>query len=57
MLSRYKSLGWTGTTGEAAVRKARDIQFVEKVRKYKWLDIGMKNNKAKQTYFRQQVMF
>jgi len=56
LLSHYKALGWSGTTGEVAKAKHRDIQFAQKVAQKSHMRLGIKANKL-QTYFRQQVMF
>uniref|UniRef100_G1RMH5 Cytoplasmic 60S subunit biogenesis factor ZNF622 n=1 Tax=Nomascus leucogenys TaxID=61853 RepID=G1RMH5_NOMLE len=56
VLQQYRALGWTGSTG-AALRRERDMQYVQRM-KSKWmLKTGMKNNATKQMHFRVQVRF
>lgn len=44
VMSRYRSLGWTGITGEAALQRAKDIKFVQRIQRRQELKTGMKNN-------------
>lgn len=53
----YKALGWTGLTTQAAVKVAKDIQFLNRIRQRSQLHIGKQNNLAKQGYFRNQLGF
>ncbi|XP_074601047.1 cytoplasmic 60S subunit biogenesis factor ZNF622-like [Brevipalpus obovatus] len=57
VISNYKALGWTGLKGEAAVARAKDVRFYQKIRAKKHLDLGMKGNVTLQTHFRSQVFF
>lgn len=54
---QYKALGWTGLTCQAAVKVAKDIQFLNRIRQRNQLHIGKQNNLAKQGYFRNQLGF
>lgn len=53
IIAQYKALGWTGTTGQVALRKAKDIAYVERVRSKHYLNVGVKANKL-QRHFRDQ---
>lgn len=57
VMSNYKALGWTGIKGEAAVARAKDIQFYHRIRSRRHLDLGMKGNKTLQPHLRSQVFF
>ena len=50
LLSTYKSLGWTGSSGKAAVMKARDLGFMRRMQNKAGLQLGWKANKQK--YFK-----
>merc|ERR1712112_613349 len=50
LLSTYKSLGWTGSSGKAAVMKARDLGYMRRVQNKASLHLGWKANKQK--YFK-----
>jgi len=54
VISHYKALGWTGTTGAAAVVKAKDIAYFQRHRSHHWTNLGVKGNKL-QRHFRDQV--
>merc|ERR1712062_239273 len=47
LLSTYKSVGWTGSSGQDAVVKARDLNFLRKLRNKQNLKVGMKGNNQK----------
>jgi len=51
LLSTYRSLGWTGSTGKAAVMKARDLGYMRRAQNKAYLQLGWKANKH-QTYFK-----
>jgi pre-60S factor REI1 len=52
VMSQYRALGWTGTSGAAAIRKARDFKAMKKVLDKRWLKLGLTNNI--QHHYRQQ---
>ncbi|GAB1603435.1 zinc finger protein 622-like [Argonauta hians] len=56
LLAQYKSLGWTGISGPAAQKKAKDISYVRNLRAKRNLKLSLKANKM-QKYFRPQVVF
>jgi len=56
VLSQYRALGWTGTSGEAAKRKAKDIAVVNKIAMKHSLKVGMLANKF-QPHYRRQTNF
>merc|ERR1712066_319912 len=47
LLSTYRSLGWTGSSGSAAVTKARDLSFMRRIQNKHSLSLGMKSNNQK----------
>lgn len=51
LLSTYRSLGWTGSSGKAAVMKARDLGYMRRMQNRARLQLGWKANKH-QTYFK-----
>jgi len=51
VMTQYKSMGWLGTTGPAAVQKARDIAYANRMRSRYAMNVGVKANKL-QRYFR-----
>ncbi|GAB6022356.1 hypothetical protein CHUAL_006476 [Chamberlinius hualienensis] len=53
VMSHYRGLGWTGTTGEAAIRKAKDLSLMHMKRSKHHMKLGVKANKL-QRYFRLQ---
>jgi len=57
VMSKYRALGWTGITGEAALRRAKDIQFIQRVQRRHDLKLGQKHNKVLQKHFRSQIGF
>ena len=57
VLSKYRSLGWTGITGEAALQRAKDVKYVQRIQRKYDLKVGMKNNKNLQNHFRSQIGF
>jgi len=57
LITQYRALGWTGTIGTEAQKRAKDVHFIQRLRKRQEMRMGMKNNKIKQTHFRAQVMF
>jgi pre-60S factor REI1 len=54
VISHYKSLGWTGTTGTAAVVKAKDVAYFQRQRAENWTKLGVNANRL-QKHFRDQV--
>lgn len=56
VLSQYRALGWTGTQTKAAVRKAKDIKYMQRVHSKYSTQLQFKANKL-QHHFRQQVNF
>ncbi|KAI0226675.1 C2H2-type domain-containing protein [Lamellibrachia satsuma] len=54
MLAQYKALGWTGTTGNAAQKRAKDISFVQRLRAKHYTKMGVKGN-ILPGHFRSQV--
>ncbi|XP_077628223.1 cytoplasmic 60S subunit biogenesis factor ZNF622 [Crocuta crocuta] len=56
ILQQYRALGWTGSTG-AALRRERDMQYVQRMKSTWMLKTGMRNNATKQMHFRPQVRF
>ncbi|XP_053200343.1 cytoplasmic 60S subunit biogenesis factor ZNF622-like [Panonychus citri] len=57
VMNNYKALGWTGIKGEAAVKRAKDINYFNRLVARRNLDIGMRHNRILTKYFRQQVLF
>ena len=47
LLTSYKALGWTGSSGQAAVTKAKDLSFMRRVQNKHSLKLGMKTNHQK----------
>ena len=47
LVTSYRALGWTGTCGQAAVVKARDLNFMRKMQNKQSLRLGMKSNNQK----------
>uniref|UniRef100_A0A914V5D7 C2H2-type domain-containing protein n=1 Tax=Plectus sambesii TaxID=2011161 RepID=A0A914V5D7_9BILA len=45
VMGQYKSLGWIGTTGEMAVRKARDVKFMQRIQSKSYMRLGVKASK------------
>ncbi|XP_046743076.1 zinc finger protein 622 [Diprion similis] len=56
VLTQYRALGWTDTQKEAAIKKARDIRYMQKVQARYSTQLQFKANKL-QKHFRQQVNF
>ncbi|XP_017889303.1 zinc finger protein 622 [Ceratina calcarata] len=56
VLSQYKALGWTETQKESAVKKARDIKYMQRVQAKYSTQLQIKANKL-QKHFRPQVNF
>lgn len=56
VLSQYKALGWTETQKEMAVKKARDIKYMQRVQAKYSTQLQVKANKL-QKHFRPQVNF
>ncbi|XP_033210085.1 zinc finger protein 622 [Belonocnema kinseyi] len=56
ILSMYRALGWTDTQKESAVKKARDIKYMQRVQAKYSTKLQIKANKF-QRYFRPQVNF
>lgn len=57
VMSQYRALGWTGTTGAAAVQKAKDIKYIQRFKAVHSLKIGQKHNRVLQPHFRSQIFF
>ncbi|XP_054155841.1 cytoplasmic 60S subunit biogenesis factor ZNF622-like [Oppia nitens] len=57
VMTKYRALGWTGSTGEASIQRARDVQFVQRIQRRHALKMGQKNNKILQKHFRNQILF
>jgi len=51
VMNQYKALGWLGTTGPAAVQKAKDIAYANRMRSRYVMNVGVKANKL-QRHFR-----
>jgi len=47
LMSTYRSLGWTGTSGQEAVTRARDLGFMRRITNKHNLKLGMKSNHQK----------
>jgi len=47
LMSTYRALGWTGSSGQDAVVKARDLKLMRRVQNKQSLNIGMKSNNQK----------
>lgn len=47
LLSTYKSLGWTGSSGKAAQIKARDLGYMRRLQNYHRMKLGSKANKLR----------
>ena len=56
VLQHYKAVGYSGAKGPAALQKARDMVFMQRVKTRYNLKLGVKGNKL-QPHFRSQVMF
>ncbi|XP_015118689.1 zinc finger protein 622 [Diachasma alloeum] len=56
VLCHYRALGWTETQKEAAVKKARDIKYMQRVHAKYSTQLQFKANKL-QKHFRQQINF
>lgn len=56
VISQYRILGWTETQKEVAIKKARDIKFMQRVQSKYSLKLQQKANKM-QHHFRQQVNY
>ncbi|XP_035740310.1 zinc finger protein 622-like [Vespa mandarinia] len=56
IISQYKALGWIDTKKEIAVKKARDIKFMQRIQAKYTLKLNLKANKLQQ-HFRPQVNF
>ena len=56
LLADYKSLGWSGTIGEAHRLKVQNLKMKKKFQSKRELKLGVKGNKL-QTHFREQVIF
>merc|ERR1712012_591080 len=57
VMAQYKALGWTGTVGADAQKRAKDVAFVKRMRARQQMAMGMKNNKILQPHLRPQVVF
>jgi len=57
LISQYRALGWTGTVGVEAQKRAKDVHFIQRVRNRQRLRLERNNNKNKQHHFRMQVQF
>ncbi|XP_014482241.1 PREDICTED: zinc finger protein 622 [Dinoponera quadriceps] len=56
VLLQYRALGWTNTKKQEAVRKARDIKYMQRLQARYATQLQFKANKL-QRYFRKQTMF
>merc|ERR1712080_96632 len=45
LVPTYRSLGWTGTSGMDAVKKAKDLGHMRRMQNYHWQKIGVKANR------------
>ncbi|KAK2185871.1 hypothetical protein NP493_220g01020 [Ridgeia piscesae] len=54
VLAQYKALGWTGTSGNAAQKRAKDISFVQRLRAKHYTKMGVKGN-ILPGHFRSQI--
>jgi len=53
LLSTYRSLGWTGSSGKDAAVKARDLGYMRRLQNYHNMKVGVKGNKLRgNTHFR-----
>jgi hypothetical protein len=50
-MTQYRALGWTGTVGEAAALKAKDIRYMQTLDKKRYMKIGIKHNSVLQDHF------
>jgi len=44
LLPTYRSLGWTGSSGPAAIQKARDLGYMRRLQQRHWQRLGSKAN-------------
>jgi len=56
MMSTYRAMGWTGTTGAMAKQKARDQKFIRKTQAKHWMQVGCKANLLQHHYREQNPM-
>ncbi|CAL7939495.1 unnamed protein product [Xylocopa violacea] len=56
VLSQYRALGWTETQKESAIKKARDIKYMQRIQAKYSTQLQFKANKL-QKHFRPQVNF
>lgn len=56
LMADYKSLGWSGSIGEAHRLKVQNLQMKNKFQSRQKLKLGVKGNKL-QTHFREQVRY
>jgi len=56
VVSTYRAMGWTGTTGEMAKAKARDQKFIRKTQAKHWMKVGCKANLLQHHYREQNPM-
>lgn len=54
VMAQYKALGWTGTTGQLAQKRAKDLQHFRRLNNKRHMLLGVKANKL-QKHFRDQV--
>ncbi|KAK2152173.1 hypothetical protein LSH36_338g07000 [Paralvinella palmiformis] len=54
VMAQYKALGWTGTTGQLAQKRAKDLTHFRRLNNKSHMLLGVKANKL-QTHFRDQV--
>jgi len=45
LVATYRQLGWTGSCGKEAVRKAKDLGHMRRLQQYHWQRLGSKSNK------------
>jgi len=53
LVPAYRALGWTGTSGPDAARKAKDLMHMKRLQNRHWQQLGIKANKLRgNTHFR-----
>lgn len=55
VLAGYRALGWTGATGTHMEKRAKDMQFLQRLKTKHHMQLGVKANKL-QRYFRDPTM-
>lgn len=54
VIAQYRALGWTGTTGDSAKKKAKDLAYIQRQRSKHQTRLSVKANRF-QKHFRDQV--